>query len=113
GNFSFFIPTNEALAAVPSSIASDPETLAKIVSYHVIKGNVTSGQNLTAATLPEVTIGRSLLNDSTFVQLEGNRSQVLVWGKDAQGQIRILNQPENTTVQNQVQLGGYGIYPIH
>ncbi|KAI3601178.1 hypothetical protein WG66_001633 [Moniliophthora roreri] len=113
GNFSFFVPTNDALSAIPSSVTSDAETLARIVSYHVLKGNFTSGHNLTTATLPEVTIGRTLLNDSNFVHLEGNRAQVLVWGKNAEGQVQILNQPENTTVQSEVQVGGFGIYPIN
>uniref|UniRef100_A0A0W0FA26 FAS1 domain-containing protein n=1 Tax=Moniliophthora roreri TaxID=221103 RepID=A0A0W0FA26_MONRR len=109
GNFSFFVPTNDALSAIPSSVTSDAETLARIVSYHVLKGNFTSGHNLTTATLPEVTIGRTLLNDSNFVHLEGNRAQVLVWGKNAEGQVQILNQPENTTVQSEVQVGGFAV----
>jgi hypothetical protein len=81
------------VAEVPQSVASDGETLAKIVSYHVLQGNFTSGGNLTSATLPNVTIGRTALNDSQFVQLEGNKSQVLVWGKNSEGRVQFLNQP--------------------
>ncbi|KAK7047471.1 hypothetical protein VNI00_006702 [Paramarasmius palmivorus] len=113
GNFSLFIPNNDALAAVPQSVASDGETLAKIVSYHVLQGNFTSGGSLTSATLPNVTIGRTALNDSQFVQLEGNKSQVLVWGKNSEGRVQFLNQPNTTTVQSESQVGGFGIYPIN
>ncbi|KAH9475780.1 hypothetical protein JR316_0011339 [Psilocybe cubensis] len=48
-----------------------------------------------------VTIGRTLLNSSNLVHLEGNKSQVLVWTRYEQnGNISILNQPQNVTVVN-------------
>lgn len=54
--------------------------------------NSTSAQ-LLSAIYPNVTIGRTLLNDSSLVDLEGNKSQVLVWTRDSeQTSIRILNQ---------------------
>lgn len=42
---------------------------------------------------PNVTIGRTLLNATDLVQLEGNKSQVLAWTRSGeQGNITILNQ---------------------
>ncbi|KAL0579085.1 hypothetical protein V5O48_002927 [Marasmius crinis-equi] len=113
GNFSLFIPNNDAVSRVPANVASDGDTLANIVSYHVVPGNFSdSSGSITSETLPNVTVGRTLLNDSAFVQLEGNRSQVLVWGKNSGGAVRILNQPRNTTIQNTTSFGGFGIYAI-
>ena len=42
-------------------------------------------------------IGRTLLNDTDFVSLEGNKSQVLAWTNN-QGQLQILNQPYVSTL---------------
>ncbi|KAF9269741.1 FAS1 domain-containing protein [Marasmius fiardii PR-910] len=113
GNFSIFVPNNQAISQVPQNIAGDSDALANIISYHILQGNFTdpSGSVL-GQNLPNVTIGRTLLNDSSLVQLEGNRSQVLVWGKESGGAIRILNQPSNTTVQNVTSIGGFGVYAI-
>ncbi|TEB32474.1 FAS1 domain-containing protein [Coprinellus micaceus] len=47
-------------------------------------------------------IGRTLLNDTDYVNLEGNKSQVLAWTNN-QGQLQILNQPMNVTVGNSTQ----------
>lgn len=48
---------------------------------------------LQAATWPNVTIGRTFLNASDLVQLEGNKSQVLAWTQFPEQQsVTILNQ---------------------
>ncbi|KAF4609936.1 hypothetical protein D9613_010262 [Agrocybe pediades] len=54
---------------------------------------------------PNVTIGRTLLNASGLVNLEGNKSQVLVWTRSGQdGNVTIWNQADpnrqNITVTN-------------
>ncbi|KAF9563505.1 hypothetical protein CPC08DRAFT_324813 [Agrocybe pediades] len=50
---------------------------------------------------PNVTIGRTLLNASDLVNLEGNKSQVLVWTRSGQdGNVTIWNQAKNITVTN-------------
>ncbi|KAF5309524.1 hypothetical protein D9619_012360 [Psilocybe cf. subviscida] len=66
-----------------------------------------SGVHPLAGVWPNVTIGRTLLNASQLVQLEGNKSQVLVWDRSSSdGNITILNQASNSqniTVQNSTQ----------
>jgi hypothetical protein len=53
-----------------------------------------SGLQLLSGIYPNTTIGRTLLNDSSLVQLEGNKSQVLVWTRSGEdGNVTILNQP--------------------
>ncbi|KAK1232768.1 hypothetical protein PQX77_004093 [Marasmius sp. AFHP31] len=113
GNFSLFIPNNNAISQVPANVASDADGLSRIVSYHVVLGSFNdSSGGLTSETLPNVTVGRTLLNDSSLVELEGSRSQVLIWGKTSEGTIRILNQSPNTTVSNTTNLGNFGIHVI-
>ncbi|EEB98553.1 hypothetical protein MPER_01916, partial [Moniliophthora perniciosa FA553] len=82
GNYSVLIPNNQAVAEIPANLSGD--ALATIFSYHVIEGDVIDSSNgLASQNLPKVTVGRTLLNDTTLVQLEGNKSQVLIWGKDS------------------------------
>jgi uncharacterized surface protein with fasciclin (FAS1) repeats len=56
GPFTVFAPTDAAFAALPEgtldALLADPETLASILTYHVVPGSVTSDQvvTLTAAT---------------------------------------------------------------
>ena len=78
--------------ATNATEASDLAAVANLVAYHIMPGNFsqpnatspTGGNATTNATLisaifPNVTIGRTLLDNSSFVQLEGNKSQVLAW----------------------------------
>ena len=44
GPFTVFAPTDEAMAAVPDEIASDPDLLDQVLRYHVVEGAVTSDQ---------------------------------------------------------------------
>ncbi|PPQ90707.1 hypothetical protein CVT25_005015 [Psilocybe cyanescens] len=57
-----------------------------------------------AGIWPNVTIGRTLLNASDLVHLEGNKSQVLAWTRSEEnGNVTILNQAlssQNITVVN-------------
>lgn len=95
GNHTIFVPSNEAFATfntTNATVAGDPNTLANIIAYHVLPGdffqpnatsptggNATTNATLISATFPNVTVGRTLLDNSSFVQLEGNKSQVLAW----------------------------------
>ncbi|KAK0186839.1 hypothetical protein F5146DRAFT_1162487 [Armillaria mellea] len=101
GNYTLFAPDNEAFANATnsSSILNDDNLFALTILYHIVSGNFspTSGGNgtnatLEAATYPNVTIGRTLLDDPSVVQLEGNKSQVLVWS-NIDGQVEMYNQP--------------------
>ena len=99
-----FAPTNEACEFLPkemlmvtgaktssgtgaANVTSDAELLADVLSYHVVPGTFD-----TTATLPNTTIGRTLLNASNLVFLEGNKSQVLAWANESDGHVHILNQ---------------------
>ncbi|KAF6752044.1 FAS1 domain-containing protein [Ephemerocybe angulata] len=67
-------------------------------------GDSADGGQLESAVYPNVTIGRSLLNSSDLVQLEGNKSQVLAWTRNgSDGNVTILNQINNITVSNSSQ----------
>ena len=51
GPFTVFAPTDAAFAALPEgtleALLADPETLASILTYHVVPGSVTSDQVVT------------------------------------------------------------------
>ncbi|KIK97589.1 hypothetical protein PAXRUDRAFT_824797 [Paxillus rubicundulus Ve08.2h10] len=96
GNKTLFAPTNEALSAVDPATASNDTLLADIFSYHVVSGDFVNETQ----TYPNVTIGRTLLNDSAFVTLEGGKSQVLAWSKAENGSMIALNQGSNITTVN-------------
>jgi uncharacterized surface protein with fasciclin (FAS1) repeats len=96
GPLTIFAPTNDAFANVPSSVANDTQLLADIIAYHVLPGNYSG----VAATAPNVTIGPTLLNDSSLVHLEGNKSQVIAWQAQSDQKVHILNQATDVTVQS-------------
>jgi uncharacterized surface protein with fasciclin (FAS1) repeats len=81
GPFTVFAPTDEAFAAVPketlAQLEADPELLKRVLTYHVVEGEVTAMQvedGMTAATLagPELTFtvtdGEVNVGDATVVQ---------------------------------------------
>ncbi len=80
GPFTVFAPTDEAFAALPKEtldgLLADPEALAKILTYHVLAGQVMAADvsdGLTAATLagPEVAFtiadGKPMINDANII----------------------------------------------
>ncbi|KAK0200078.1 FAS1 domain-containing protein [Desarmillaria ectypa] len=105
GNYTLFAPDNEAFANATnsSSLSSDDNLFALTILYHIVSGDFssTNGTNATleAATYPNVTIGRTLLDDPSVVQLEGHKSQVLVWSS-IDGTVQMYNQPTSVSVQN-------------
>lgn len=79
---------------------SDPETFAQLLTYHILPGDLRDHNSrilaLEGEALPNDTVGRTLLNSSSFVTLEGNKTQVLAWTRDdstMKPQVDILNQP--------------------
>ncbi|KIY47501.1 hypothetical protein FISHEDRAFT_59616 [Fistulina hepatica ATCC 64428] len=94
------------VAAVSNSTLNNSTLLASILSYHVVVGNFTAGNNssveLISAQYPNVTIGRTLMNNSDSVHLEGGKSQVLAWTNytdlDSNSSVVILNQASNVTI---------------
>lgn len=85
---SFILLTAFSVSGMDPAIINNETALADIISYHIVSGNFI---NQTQA-YPNVTIGRTLLNDSALVMLEGNHSQVLIWSKFDNGSLFVINQ---------------------
>ncbi|KAG6890656.1 hypothetical protein C0992_000226 [Termitomyces sp. T32_za158] len=106
GNHTLFAPDNQAFDDPRvQSLADDPAGLANVLAYHVLPGIfVNSSMNssaLNSGVLPNATLGYTLLSNSTLVQLEGNKTQVLAWSRnDSDGQIYFLNQDPQINVLN-------------
>ncbi|KAJ4496548.1 FAS1 domain-containing protein [Lentinula lateritia] len=111
GNYSILAPNNDAFSDA-SALTSDSTLLLDTLAYHILRGSFSSSNssslNLTSATSPNHTIGRSMLNDSTYVTLEGNASQVVAWTTE-NGAITFLNQPSNVSVVNSTRINGTGL----
>ncbi|KAG2137543.1 FAS1 domain-containing protein [Suillus clintonianus] len=104
GNWTLFAPNNQAFSSAPPNLTSDPTSVGNLISYHVVHGNFTDQ----TSPYPTITLGRTLLNDTSLVQLEGNESQVLAWSKGSKG-IFVLNNGTivsvvNTTVYRNLQV---------
>ncbi len=91
GPFTVFAPTDEAFAKLPAgtveALLQDPEALAAILTYHVVPGEVTSGQvvNLTeATTVNGATIdistanGKVMINDATVIAADVSASNGVI-----------------------------------
>jgi uncharacterized surface protein with fasciclin (FAS1) repeats len=94
GTYTVFAPNDQALSNVPQNVTSNPDLLTSVISYHIVRGNFTG----VSSAYPNVTIGRSLLNESSLVMLEGNKSQVVVWSTREDQQVHVLNQPSDTRI---------------
>jgi uncharacterized surface protein with fasciclin (FAS1) repeats len=74
GPFTVFAPTDDAFAKLPAgtveALLQDPETLASILTYHVVPGKVTAAEvlNLTSAT--------TVNGGSLSIQVVGNTVRV-------------------------------------
>ncbi len=82
GPFTVFAPTNEAFAAIPKdqleALASNPEMLKSVLLYHVVSGNITSGE-IKAGMVPtaegqsiNITLkdGKVFVNDAEVVKAD-------------------------------------------
>ncbi|KZT57951.1 Fasciclin-domain-containing protein [Calocera cornea HHB12733] len=94
GNKTIFAPNDAAFSMVPANITSNLAELGDILMYHFVSGAFNATQ---FAMSPNHTIMRTFLNDSALVQLEANKSQVLV-AENMGGEVMLLNQPQNVTV---------------
>ncbi|KAI0353194.1 hypothetical protein OH77DRAFT_637206 [Trametes cingulata] len=103
-----FAPTDSAFDSAPSNITSNADLLADVVAYHVVQGNFTG----TSTTYTNTTVGRTLLSDPKFVQLEGNKSQVLAWAIREDGKVHVLNQRNDSTVLNTTTAGNITINTV-
>ncbi|KAJ3809673.1 FAS1 domain-containing protein [Lentinula lateritia] len=111
GNYSILAPNNDAFSDA-SALTSDSTLLLDTLAYHILRGSFSpsnsSSLNLTSAISPNHTIGRSMLNDSTYVTLEGNASQVVAWTIENSA-ITFLNQASNASVLNSTRINGTGL----
>merc|ERR1712070_1318046 len=74
GPFTLFAPTNEAFEKIDSEtledLQSDPDALAKVLTYHVVSGNVMSGDltkgkvTTVEGSTVSVTLDPVMINDS-------------------------------------------------
>ncbi len=80
GPFTVFAPTDEAFAALPKetldALLADPEALAKILTYHVLAGqvmaaDVTDGLSGPTVAGPDITFtivdGKPMINDANII----------------------------------------------
>ncbi|KAH8119017.1 Fasciclin-domain-containing protein [Phellopilus nigrolimitatus] len=105
GPQTIFAPNNNAWAGAYSNVTSSSELLAEVLSYHVVPGTF----NVTP-TYPNTSVGRTLLNASDLVFLEGNKRQVLAWANESDGRISILNQNTPVTVVNSTTFGNLTVH---
>lgn len=83
GPFTVFAPTDEAFAALPEgtldSLLANPEELAKVLTYHVVSGDVSSETVVTldsATTVQGSTVdimvndGKVMVNNATVTQAD-------------------------------------------
>ncbi|KAG9311235.1 FAS1 domain-containing protein [Chiua virens] len=96
GNSTIFAPTDIAFSSADPAILNNQSALADLVSYHIIPANFVNQTK----TYPNLPIGRTLLNASNLVTLEGNQSQVLIWSKSNNGSFFVTNRGSNVTVVN-------------
>ncbi|KAF8436272.1 FAS1 domain-containing protein [Boletus edulis BED1] len=87
GNKTIFAPSDQAWLSVNPAFTSNETSLADIISYHIVSGNLVNETQ----TYPNETIGHTLLDDPNLVMLEGDQSQVLVWSKADNGSLFVMN----------------------
>ncbi|KAG1787952.1 FAS1 domain-containing protein [Suillus plorans] len=95
GNWTLFAPNNQAFSSSPVNLTSNATSVLDLLSYHVVSGNFTDQ----TSPYPNITLGRTLLNDSSLVWLEGNESQVLAWSNGSDG-LFVLNNGTTVPVVN-------------
>ncbi|BDP40723.1 hypothetical protein DAETH_06920 [Deinococcus aetherius] len=105
GEYTVFAPTNEAFAAVPADtlavLASNPEALRQVLSYHVVAGRQTA-QGLAGATQLTSAEGSALpLSLSGTTQQVGSATVTETITTASNGTIFVINQvllPPNLTL---------------
>ncbi|KAJ2915811.1 hypothetical protein MD484_g4619, partial [Candolleomyces efflorescens] len=87
-------PGGPAQTGTQTSPNSTPSAFASGWNNGPNNSSSNNGLQLLSGVWPNTTVGRTLLNDSSIVQLEGNRSQVLVWTRSGvDGNVTVMNQP--------------------
>ncbi|CAE7210141.1 unnamed protein product [Rhizoctonia solani] len=95
GENTIFAPTNDAFGRLPHDPTGDNGLLAAHTLYHIADGHYNASD---IAQQPNHTVIRTHLNDSSLVNLEGGKGQVLVLARDGSN-IHIL--PANGSINVQ------------
>ncbi|RPD59326.1 FAS1 domain-containing protein [Lentinus tigrinus ALCF2SS1-7] len=109
GTYVLFAPNNTAFQQASSRLPSDLDGLTDLIAYHIVSGNFTG----VSTNYTNTTLGRTLLSDPKFVQLEASgEHQVLAWANRSDGQVHVLNQLNDTIVTNATTYGNITVYTI-
>ena len=85
--------TTSITASASASALSTAAVFERLFGRQAGSNNSSSFPRILGGVFPNVTLGRTLLNSSDLVMLEGNKSQVLAWTRDSEnGNVTILNQ---------------------
>ncbi|KAG8762694.1 hypothetical protein FRC11_008009 [Ceratobasidium sp. 423] len=103
GNKTVFAPNNEAFGRVPRNVSGDAGLLTSIISYHIVEGRYNASD---FAREPNHTVIRTYLTNSSLVNLEGGRGQVLVVERDDGND----NDANILTVNDDVDIDRTGTY---
>ncbi|EPS95708.1 hypothetical protein FOMPIDRAFT_90532 [Fomitopsis schrenkii] len=104
-SYVLFAPNDTALSNAPSNLT---QNTVDLFSYHVVHGNFSNQ----STTYPNTTVGRTFLNGTTWVSLEGNKSQVVVWATRDDGKVHVLNQGNDSIVTDVKTYGNVTIYIV-
>lgn len=111
GPFTIFAPTNDAFAALDSetlnNIISTPSLLTALLQYHVVSGNVESG-DLSNGTVQTLLSGQEInVNVNNGVVLNGTAQVIDADNLATNGVVHVINQvllPEGFVAQTIVQI---------
>lgn len=116
-------PSNAALEKVAPVLAANPGILLPVLEYHVLNGKfdgsiVPAGRcqavptvtrrELTMGTAPNHTLARSSLNNSAYVNLEGEKPQAVVLSTNGSS-VQILDQGTLVNVTQTISMGNVGV----
>ena len=97
GPFTVFAPTNEAFAALPAGVLDmlllpeNQETLAQVLTYHVVSGEVTSDL-VTAGYVPTVEGSTIAITTDDGVMINGTATVTAVDVQASNGVIHVIDQ---------------------
>lgn len=85
--------TSSITASASASALSTAAVFERLFGRQTNSNSSSSFPQVFSGVFPNVTLGRTLLNSSDLVMLEGNKSQVLAWTRHGEnGDVTILNQ---------------------
>ncbi|GAA5886756.1 hypothetical protein JCM16303_003303 [Sporobolomyces ruberrimus] len=111
GNHTIFAPSDAAFAALPENVTSNQDLVASTLLYHIYYGSY-APSNLSA----NHTIARSSLNNTQYVNLPSNASQVGVLTSGGAGQnnqsATVIQATKNVTSSAYTKVANLDVYVI-